>query len=140
MALDFTKAVDRVRLKVGDTNELQIFPDTLYQSVLDKNNADEAATALEMAQYILGYISQHGFRERSGAYEVYGREWLQSYMDFLKTFLLSSGTAAALNAKIYAGGISISDMEQNDLNPDNNIVPTTDFDEVFETYNGNLRF
>jgi hypothetical protein len=61
-------------------------------------------------------------------------------MDFLKTFMLSSGTAAALNAKIYAGGISISDMKQNDLNPDNNIVPTTDFDEVFETYNGNLRF
>lgn len=140
MALDFTKAVDRVRLKVGDTNELQIFPDALYQQVLDTNNADEAATALEMAQYILGYISQSGFRERASAYEVYGREWLQSYLDFLKTFLLSSGTAAALNAKIYAGGISISDMQQNDLNPDNNIVPTTDFDEVFETYNGNLRF
>ena len=140
MALDFTKAVDRVRLKVGDTNELQIFPDTLYQAVLDKNNADEATTALEMAQYILGYISQHGFREQAGSYQVYGREWLQSYMNFLKTFLLSSGTAAALSAKIYAGGISISDMQQNDLNPDNNIVLTTDFDEVFETYNGNLRF
>lgn len=140
MALDFTKAVDRVRLAVGDTNELPIFPDTLYQQVLDKNSGDEQKTSLEMAQYILGYISQNGFRERAASYEVYGREWLQSYRDFLKTFLLSAGNANVLGAKTYAGGISLSDMATNDANLDNNLVPTTDANTLLETDNGYLRF
>lgn len=140
MALDFTKAVDRVRLTVGDTTELPIFPDALYQQVLDKNSGDEKATSLEMAQYIFGYISQHGFREQSGTYQVYGREWLQSYMDFLKTFLLSAGNANVLGAKTYAGGISISDMDANDLNPDVNGVPTTSYDAILGVNYDYLRF
>lgn len=140
MALNFTLPVDRVRLAVGDTAELPIFPDALYQQVLDKNSSDEQKTALEMAQYILGYISQNGFREQAASYQVYGREWLQSYRDFLKTFLLSAGNANVLGAKTYAGGISLSDMATNDANLDNNLVPTTDANTLLETDNGYLRF
>lgn len=130
MVLDFTKPVDRVRLTVGDTTEMPIFPDALYQQVLDKNSGNESQTALEMAQYLLGHISQTGFRERAAQYEVYGREWLQSYKDFLNTFVTGKNSQMVGTAGMYAGGISVSDMSANDLNTDNNLVdyPSLDID------------
>ena len=76
----------------------------------------------------------------ASSYQVYGREWLQSYRDFLKTFLLSAGNANVLGAKTYAGGISLSDMAANDANLDNNLVPTTDANTLLGIDNGYLRF
>lgn len=140
MALDFTKAVDRVRLKTGDTFEIPIYDDTIYQKVLDAANGNEYKAAVDMAGYILAKFANEGFRERASAYECYGKERFQSYLDYVREFLRTAKDDVIFNAKVYAGGISLSDMQQNDMNPDNNIVPTTDFDEVFETYNGNLRF
>lgn len=131
--LDLTKAVDRVRLTVGDTNDLQWFPDTVYQSVLDMNSQDESKTALQMAQYIYAMLCGRGYRERLGQIEIYGREAVQSYKDFLNTFILGGGKGAVYNASVYAGGISKSDMAANDANPDVNGVPTYDAETQLET-------
>lgn len=124
--LDLTKAVDRIRLKIGDTNDLQFFPDAVYQQVLDTNNQDEAKTALDMAQYIYGMLCGRGYRERLGQIEIYGREAVQSYKNFLETFILGGGKNAVFNANVYAGGISKADMAANDANPDVNGVPAQD--------------
>lgn len=122
MALDLTKAVDRIRITVGDINDLQYFPDSVYQQILDANNQNEKQSALQAAQYILGMLSGSGFRERAAQYEVYGREAVQSYMDFLNAFITGKNSQMVGTAGMYAGGISVQDVNDNILNTDNVLV------------------
>jgi len=113
-----TSAIDRVRLIVGDTNtEFDYLSDETYQYLLNKYQNNEQATAMEAARYILGSLAKYS-RQRTGDIEVYGAEMFKNYKDFLIELLRNPQMLLA-RAQAYAGGISKSDMERNDMNPDN---------------------
>ena len=115
-------ATDRVRLIVGDTaTEFEYLSDETYEYLLNKYNDNETAAALEAARYILGSLAKYS-RQRTGDIEVYGAEMFKNYKDFLIE-LIRNPQMLLDRARAYAGGISKSDMIQNDNNPDN-LCPT----------------
>ncbi len=82
MALDPTTDIGKVRLRVGDYTDTPIFPDSVYQSTLDDNNNNLPRSAKEIAQYILGVLSQKTHRKLVQL-EVWGAEAFKSYKEFL---------------------------------------------------------
>jgi hypothetical protein len=108
--------LDRIRLKIGDIDvDFEIISDQWYQYYLNLGYT-ENAVALEIARKILAQYAGSGAREREGQVEVYGKERFDSYLKWLKDLVNSGLMSPAIP---YAGGISISDMVDNDSNLDN---------------------
>lgn len=113
-----TNPIDRLRLIVGDTMvEIEYLSDETYQYLLTKYENNETPAALEAARYILGSLARYS-RQRTGDIEVYGAEMFKNYKDFLVE-LIRNPQMLLDRAQAYAGGISKSDMQANDANPDN---------------------
>ena len=111
-------AISRVRLMVGDTEEVSVYlEDDIYTYLLGKYNSNERAAAKEAAVYILASLTKY-VRERTGQIEVYGAEWFKNYKDFLEMFI-KNPSVGGFNPVPYAGGISKKDMRKNDENCDN---------------------
>lgn len=88
MVIDPTTAIGKVRLRVGDFLDLPIFPDSVYQATLDDNEANVVRTSKLMAQYILAALSMR-VHERMAQVEVYGNQYVDNYVKFLKTTILN---------------------------------------------------
>lgn len=82
MALDPTSDIGKLRLRVADYSDLPIFPDAVYQSVLDENDGNLPRSAITMAQYILGTLTMKTHRKLAQL-EIWGAEAYKSYKDFL---------------------------------------------------------
>jgi hypothetical protein len=82
MILDPTSPIGMVRLRVADYSDLPLFPDSVYQAVLDENTGSVTATAKTMANYILGALS-HKTHRKLAQIEVWGAEAFKNYKDFL---------------------------------------------------------
>ena len=113
-------ATDRVRLLVGDIwDDFEILQDADYQFWLDKYLGNENRTALDAARAILFKLTRLT-RERTGDIEVYGSEWFKDYRAALQDMLKNPDLSINI-AMPYAGGISKSDMRDNDSNSDNTV-------------------
>lgn len=112
--------VEQVRLAVGDSScEIQILRDEDYESFLAASDNSVNRAARMAARSILFALSGVPTRERTGDIEVW-RNWAMEYRKALELFIkypLASGTLGTLIP--YASGISVSDMQANDCNPDN---------------------
>lgn len=108
--LDLTKAVDRVRLSVGDVTDYPVFPeDTIYQYALDKNNGNESAAIKEMAYLILGVLSQKT-HSRMDRLEFWGEQVFSSYLQFIKA-VINNPTNASNLAQMYVAGVLVDDIK-----------------------------
>ena len=115
-----TSATDRVRLLVGDIwDDFEILKDADYQFWLDKYEGNETRSALDAARAILFKLTRLT-RERTGDIEVYGSEWFKDYRAALQDMLKNPDLSINI-AVPYAGGISKSDMLNNDSNSDNTL-------------------
>lgn len=110
-------ALDRIRLAVGDTLPQPILDDDTYQWLLDKYQDNETRAAIDAAQMILFNLTRY-VRERTGDIEVYGGNFFDNYRDALMEWLRNPNLSSIV-AMPYAGGISVSDMQANNDNPDN---------------------
>ena len=109
--LDLTSAVDRVRLNVGDYQDIEIFPDNVYEYVLTKNSDNEIAATKEMACLILGALSQSSSRQRLDRIEVY-KDTFAQYSQFLKE-VIKNPTGNFSCPYIYAAGVYVDDVLAN---------------------------
>ena len=118
-----TNPIDRVRLIVGDIwDDMEMLSDADYQYFLDKYSGKENRAALDAARAILFKLARLT-RERTGDIEVYGSEWFKNYRNALQDIV--KNPELALSAAVpYAGGISKSDMFENDSNTDNVVRET----------------
>jgi hypothetical protein len=108
--------IDRIRLTIGDTDpDYPLVSSQWYQWFLDKGYT-ENAVALEIARKILALYVHSSAREMEGMVQVYGKERFDSYLKWLKDLVNSGLMSPAIP---YAGGISVSDMVDNDSNLDN---------------------
>lgn len=82
MVLDPTTSIGKIRLRVADYSDLPIFPDSVYQSVLDDNTGDLPKSAKTMASYILGALSQKTHKKLA-TLEIWGAEAFKNYKEFL---------------------------------------------------------
>ena len=117
MALDLTNsAIDRVRLRLGDTTCPYILDDQTIDYYITKNSNNENRTYRELLTVVLFSLSRLT-RERAGDVEVYGSEYFRQYYDAVK-LALSNPELNYIVAMPYAGGISRNDMATNQQDTD----------------------
>ena len=117
MALDLSNsAIDRVRLRLGDTTCPYILDDQTIDYYITKNSNNENRTYRELLTVVLFSLSRLT-RERAGDVEVYGSEYFRQYYDAVK-LALSNPELNYIVAMPYAGGISRNDMATNQQDTD----------------------
>ena len=117
MALDLTNsAIDRVRLRLGDTTCPYILDDQTIDYYITKNSNNENRSYRELLTVVLFSLSRLT-RERAGDVEVYGSEYFRQYFDSVK-LALSNPDLNYIVAMPYAGGISRNDMLTNQQDVD----------------------
>lgn len=117
MALDLiNSAIDRVRLRLGDTNCPYILEDATIEYYISKNSGNENRSYRELLTVVLFALSRFT-RERCADIEVYGSEYFRQYYDAVK-LALSNPDLNYIVAMPFAGGISRNDMAANQQDVD----------------------
>lgn len=115
--------IEKVRMEVADTDPtLPILSDDVYEYFLEKNHNSIAKASMDAARSILLHLAQRG-DETVDILSIKGRGAAEQYRFALELFLKDPNLNPVLqNARGYFGGVSKSDMEQNNANSDNNTV------------------
>lgn len=128
MAVVITQSmIQAVRFEVADTDpSLPILADDEIRYLLNKHNGIVNKASLDAARIALMKLSQFS-DEIVGIISVKGSKVAEQYRLALQLYLSNPLLNPVLNglngSSIYAGGISNSDMQINDANPDNNYIP-----------------
>ena len=131
--------IQKVRLEVGDTStELPILADSSYEYFLEKHNDSISRAALDAAKSLLFVMSTRG-DEVVDILSISGSKAANAYREALKMYIKDQNLNPVFSlADIYAGGISVSEMQLNIDDADNNYVnppnsqQVTLVDNVFE--------
>lgn len=86
--LDPTTPIGKMRLRVGDYSDLPLLPDEVYQSALDEKNQSVPKASVLVATYILAMLTGQTHQKLSQI-EVFGAEWFQNYLAFVKATILN---------------------------------------------------
>lgn len=115
----------QLRLETGDIGDLPILSDAEYTYILSKHDNIVADSVVDALYAILARLSFQT-RERLDRIEFYGNQSFEQYSKFVtdKIANLQGTNRLASNFTVYAGGLLLSDMAANNLNPDINRVVT----------------
>lgn len=114
--------IQKVRLEIGDSDPVfQILSDEEVQYFLDKNENSIRKTSLDAAKSILFRIASLTF-ERVDVIEYRGSDYFEQYKEALVMYIKNPEFGSVSYAMGFAGGISLTDIQSNILNPDNNTV------------------
>lgn len=117
---DPTRPIDRVRIRVGDTSELNEFiTDHWYEYYLCELEGNETLVAIEVAKAILVKFSG-STRNVVDQVEMYDNQKFEQYLVWIKEFINNPHLSGMRPPMPYAGGISKSDVQANRDNEDNN--------------------
>lgn len=114
-----------VRLELGDTNVgFPLLTDSEYSYFIDKNNGSIRRSIVDCAKTILLKLSMRS-DETVDIFTIRGSKVAEQYRLALQLIIKDPNMNPALTvAGIFAGGVSVSDMEENNANLDNNVVST----------------
>lgn len=122
--------IQKVRLEVGDTEvDLPILSDEEYEYFLEKNSNSVRRASIDAAKSILFKMSMRS-DETVDIFSIKGSKAAQSYVMALNMFLKNPDLNPILQSAMpYGSGISISDMQANIQDSDNNSIqqPTDDW-------------
>ena len=125
--------IQKVRVECADTDPaLPILPDSTYQYLLEKNYNSIPRTAMDAARIILMHLAQRG-TETVDIFTIKGSAAAESYRQALIMYIKDPNNNPILqNCQGWVGGVSVSQMQTNDSNLDNNIVkqPSVSYDTV----------
>lgn len=113
--------VEKLKLEIGLSSQAaDILSDAEIQYFLDKNNNSVKKASLDAAKTVLFILAQL-VHERSGSeLEIWNHTWFENYMKVLQLYITNPNFSVALEqAKVYAGGISVTDIRNNVENSDN---------------------
>ena len=115
--------IQQVKLEVADLD--QAFPllsDADYDYLLLKHNNSVVRAAVDAARIILLLLSQRT-DETVDVFSVRGSKAAEQYRLALELYIKNPQLNPLYNnLKGYVGGVSISDMQENNANLDNNII------------------
>lgn len=106
--LDPTSPLGKVRLKIGDWQDLVILPDAVIQSTLDDTNNNVNRAAQTCGMYILGILSGKTHKKLAQL-EVWGSDRFAQYMKYL-TMLVNDPNFSGVCPIPYNG-------DSNQVNP-----------------------
>lgn len=125
--------IQKVRVECADTDpSFPILPDSTYQYLLEKNYDSITRTAMDAARIILMHLAQRG-TETVDIFTIKGSAAAESYRQALIMYIKDPNNNPILqNCQGWVGGVSVSQMQSNDSNLDNNIVkqPSVSYDTV----------
>lgn len=127
--------IQQIRLTVQDnTPGLYIISDDEIDWLLEKNNNNVAKASIDAARIILLNLSQRN-DETVDIMSIKSSKAAENYRLALESFLKDPNSNPLYqNLKGYVGGVSISDMDANNVNLDNNIVQSpSDSGELVNT-------
>ena len=114
--------IEKLRIEIGDTDvSFPILDDSSYQYFLDKHNNNLGRASIDAARAILFQLSTMNsetvsiFSVKNTSSEAYR----QALLLYIKDQTLNP---IYQTLKGYFGGVSLSDMDANNSNADNNIV------------------
>lgn len=112
--------VQQLRLEIALIGEAEtLLSDEEVQYFLDKYNGSVKRASLDAAKTVLFILSQFT-HERSDMLEIWNHTWFENYMKVLQLYITNPNFSIALEqAKVYAGGISVTDIRNNVENSDN---------------------
>ena len=115
--------IQKVRIEVADLDPgLPLLADDEYAYLLEKNNNSIVRTSVDAARIILLKLSQQT-DETVSIFSIRGSKAAEQYRLALELYIKNPQLNPLYNnLQGYFGGVSISDMEANVANPDNNIV------------------
>ena len=126
--------IQKLRVEVGDTDiSFPILDDTSYEYFLEKHSNNLNRAGLDAARAILFQLSTRN-SETVDVFSVKNTS-TESYRQALLLYI-KDPTLNPLyqNLKGYVGGVSISDMDANNANLDNNIIQSpSDSGELVNT-------
>ena len=119
--------IEQVRLLTQDNSAgLYIVSDSEIEYFLEKNSNSVNRASLDVARVILLNLSMRG-DSTVDILSIKGSKAAESYRLALTMFLRDPNLNPVLtNCQGYAGGISLTDMQANVDNPDNNYVHAPD--------------
>lgn len=82
MILDLNNPVSLMRLRCGDTRDLPILPDEVYEHTLEEEKGNIKAASIKCAQYILVQLAFKTHQKLSQI-EVWGAEAFKNYEAYL---------------------------------------------------------
>lgn len=127
--------IQQIRLTVQDnTPGLYIISDDEIAWLLEKNNNNVAKASIDAARIILLNLSQRN-DETVDIMSIRSSKAAENYRLALESFLKDPNSNPLYqNLKGYVGGVSISDMDANNANLDNNIIQSpSDSGELVNT-------
>ena len=114
--------IQKVRIEIADNDPaMPILTDEEIEYFIEKNEGSLRKAILECARCVLFRISSQTF-ERVDVLEVRGSDYFNQYKQALEMLIKNPEYGSVSFAQAYAGGISISDIQSNISNLDNNTV------------------
>lgn len=129
----------QVRMELADLDPaLPILSDDEYTYFLNKQKENIRRASLDAAKTILFKLSMSAGRRSVDILSIDTTKSATAYKEALLAYIKNPDLNGSLsNVTPYAGGVSISDMEKNNLNYDNNFVstPLSEFNSVSDCEN-----
>ena len=118
--------IEKIRIEIGLVNEAaDILSDEELTYFLEKNNNSIKRASLDAAKTVLFILSQLVHERTSADLEIWNHTWFENYMKSLQLYLNNPNFSINIDsAKVYAGGISKTDIRSNIDNEDNFTVIT----------------
>ena len=127
--------IQKVRIEVADLDPgFPLLADDEYSYLLEKNNNSIVRASVDAARIILLKLSQQT-DETVSIFSVKGSKAAEQYRLALELYIKNPQLNPLYNnLKGYVGGVSISDMAENNANLDNNIIQSpSDSGELVNT-------
>lgn len=101
MIIDPSTNVGRLRLRVADWGDIPWIPDSVYEQTLIDTNNNLPKSASTIAYYILGILSSKTHRKLQQL-EVYGNNYFDQYLQFIKQAVLNPNNLSDVNPLPYS--------------------------------------
>lgn len=130
--------IQKVRVEVGDVDPaFPILPDSTYIYLLEKNYNSISRSSMDAARIVLMQLAMRSDDTTVDIFSIKGSKAAESYRQALIMYIKDPNNNPILqNCQGWIGGVSVSQMQSNDSNLDNNIVkqPSVSYDTVPNGY------
>lgn len=125
--------IQKIRVEVQDTSpEFPILSDSTYVYLLQKHYNSISRCAMDAARMILMQLAQRS-SYTVDIFSVKGSSAAEAYRQALILYIKDpNNNPIYQNCQAWVGGVSVSQMQSNDANLDNNIIeqPSKSYDTI----------
>lgn len=116
--------IQKVRLEIADNDPaLPVLSDEEVGYYLEKHSNSISRAAIDCAKTIMFKLSMNAGEQRVDIFSISGKEASMAYIAALKLYISNPNINGIFNnMNVYISGTSVSDMQANIDNTDNNIV------------------